>query len=145
MHIRHLGRASPQQDHEAPPLHSLALFKRETAKSPSVANTGLLSSLLSYQSLHISHFAAPHLFLTMNRYRPTLLRRSDSISTRWVQSQEEARDGGLSSEHRPSTITLPSTQVSQSPKQAAAQAAALKARFPDVDNDELNDLIDQFQ
>jgi hypothetical protein len=81
----------------------------------------------------------------MSHYRPTLLRRSDSISTRWVQSQEEARDNGRSLEQRPSTITLPSTQVSQSPKQAAAQVAALKARFSDLNKDELNDLIDQFQ
>jgi AMMECR1 domain-containing protein len=81
----------------------------------------------------------------MNRYRPTLLQRKDSISTRWVRSQEDARDNGGSSEHRPSTITLPSAPVSQSPKQAAAQAAALKTRFPDLDNDELNELIDQFK
>lgn len=80
----------------------------------------------------------------MSRYRPALLRRSDSISNRWVQSQEEARDNGLSLGHRPSTISLPTAQVAQSPKQAAEQAATLRARFPDLGSEELNELIDQF-
>jgi hypothetical protein len=76
----------------------------------------------------------------MSRYRPTLLRK-DSVSDRWTASQ--TKDGEPSGTGRPNTIILPSTLASTT--DAAAQAAALRVKFPNLTKDDLLDLVNQFQ
>lgn len=76
----------------------------------------------------------------MSRYRPTLLRRSDSISSRWVEEQAKLHEAAV--DVRPGIIILP---TSQSATQTAAQIANLKSKYPDLTTEELTDLINQFQ